>query len=277
MPEIEFINPALFNLAVQQIQKRAFAPAPGAAPPGAAPPGGAPPGMPPGAPPPGGDPAAMGMPPGGDPAMMTAPAGGAPPVDPMAAQAPPPQPAAAPGMQPGAPAPGAAPAQQKIKPEQMMQMLDFRLYNMQQLQTAMANHMGVQIPADALILPPGSTAAPPAETALPGGEMDPSTKGPAGGQSAIKPIEAMQGAAPVPGDPAAGGGGAPPGGAPPGGAPKMASSLGEMFDFWEKEAAVEAVPSFIGRPVAAENETLSGAAALAAIFRSAAEGDRRAT
>lgn len=273
---MEFINPTLFNLVRQRLEKQAFTPPPGAAPPGA------PPGMP-GAPPaPTPDQfGAAAAPPPGDPNAI-APAGGAPPVDPSAAAAPPPAPpTAAPGMAPGAPLPGGAPgaaAPQKIKPEQMMQMIDFRLYNMQQLITAMANHLGISIPNDALILPPGSTAAPPAETALPGGEMDPGQgqdPSQAQGQSAIKPIEAMQGAAPVPGD---AGGGAP-GGAPKMAAAEMGSELGALFARWDADAAIEAQPAFIGYPAPRETdgETMtSKAAALAALFRSAAAGDSSA-
>jgi hypothetical protein len=51
----------------------------------------------------------------------------------------------------------------------MMQMIDYRLYNMQQQLTAIMNAMGVQLPPEAIVLPPGSTSAPPAEQALPGG------------------------------------------------------------------------------------------------------------
>jgi len=109
------------------------------------------------------DPAMAGMPPA-DPAMA-----GAPPVDPaMAAVAGDPMAAAAPAPAP-APAAPTQPAQQKLKPEQMMQMIDYRLYNMQQQLTAIMNAMGVQLPPEAIVLPPGSTAAPPPESALPGG------------------------------------------------------------------------------------------------------------
>lgn len=109
------------------------------------------------------DPAMGGMPPA-DPAMA-----GAPPVDPaMAAVAGDPMAAAAPAPAP-APAAPTQPAQQKLKPEQMMQMIDYRLYNMQQQLTAIMNAMGVQLPPEAIVLPPGSTAAPPPESALPGG------------------------------------------------------------------------------------------------------------
>lgn len=136
------------------------------------------------------DPAAMGM----DPAMAAA---GAPPVDPAAMGAVPPaapmmpaDPASAmAAMQPGgavpAPMPPATPtapagpaAQQKLKPEQMMQMLDYRLYNMQQQLTAIMNAMGVQVAPESLVLPPGTTGAPPAETALPGGPMAPPPQDP---------------------------------------------------------------------------------------------------
>lgn len=132
-----------------------------------------------------GDPAAAGM----DPAAAAA---GAPPVDPAAMGAVPPaapmmpaDPASAmAAMQSGgavpAPMPPATPtgaagpaAQQKLKPEQMMQMLDYRLYNMQQQLTAIMNAMGVQVAPESLVLPPGTTGAPPAETALPGGPMAP--------------------------------------------------------------------------------------------------------
>jgi hypothetical protein len=51
-----------------------------------------------------------------------------------------------------------------------MQMLDYRLYNMQQQLTAIMNAMGVPgRPEIAGPAPPGTTGAPPAETALPGG------------------------------------------------------------------------------------------------------------
>lgn len=87
-------------------------------------------------------------------------------------------------------------APQKVKPEQMMQMLDFRLYNMQQQLTAIMNTMGVQVPPGALVTPPGSTFSPPAEAALPGGPQDPTMQAGGQGNSAISPIEPMQGASP---------------------------------------------------------------------------------
>lgn len=221
------VNPALMQIAQQriwskltgQMEKAAVVPpgapmdpAAGGMPPGGDPAaaGGMPPGMPPG------------LPPGGAPPGM--PPGGAPPMgDPNAAA----QPAPAPGGMPnlgmfdpsggagamgggmGGGMPSAGP--QKLKPEQMMQMLDFRLYNMQQQLTAIMNSMGIQLPPGALVLPPGSAVAPPAEAALPGGPQDPTAQGgaPAGGQapggdSAIQPIQPMQGASP---ELAAGGGG----------------------------------------------------------------------
>lgn len=145
------------------------------------------------------------------------PPGGAPPMgDPNAAAQPAPMPGGMPNLGMFDPSGGAAAmgqagmgggmpsaGPQKLKPEQMMQMLDFRLYNMQQQLTAIMNSMGVQLPPGALVLPPGSAVAPPAEAALPGGPQDPTTQGgaPAGGQapggdSAIQPIQPMQGASP---------------------------------------------------------------------------------
>jgi hypothetical protein len=78
---------------------------------------------------------------------------------------------------------GGQAAQQKLKPEQMMQMIDYRMYNMQQQLTAIMNAMGVQLPPEAIVLPPGSTSAPAPETALPGGPGAPAAPAaaPAGG------------------------------------------------------------------------------------------------
>lgn len=133
---------------------------------------------------PGADPAAAG---GAPPADPMAAAGGAPPADPMAAAAAPapaadPNAMAAVASPPMPAAPQAAP-QQKLKPEQMMQMIDYRLYNMQQQLTAIMNALGVQLPPEAVVLPPGSTSAPPPETALPGGPGAPAAPAaaPAGG------------------------------------------------------------------------------------------------
>lgn len=143
------------------------------------------------------------VPPGGgmDPAMA---AGGGMPVDPaalgavppatpadasaaMAAMAPPAgDPAAAAGAAVPAPLPPADPAMAaggavppKMKPEQMMQMLDYRLYNVQQQLTAIMNAMGVQVAPEALVMPPGMSGAPAPESALPGGPAEPPTSTPA--------------------------------------------------------------------------------------------------
>ena len=169
------------------------------------------------------DPAMMGG--GGAPPMDPAMGGGAPPMDPaMGGGAPPMDPAmmggAMPGAMPGAPPmapppmdpammggqPQAAP--QKLKPEQMMQMLDFRLYNMQQQLTAIMNSQNVTLPPGALVTPPGSPT-PVAEAAVPGGPQDPGMAAPAGGgggggASAIGAIDPIQGASP---EMAGGGGG----------------------------------------------------------------------
>lgn len=144
------------------------------------------------------DPAMMGGAPPMDPAAM----GGAPPMDPAmmgGAPAPPPDASGA-AMMGGSPsdpaATAGAAAQQKMKPEQMMQMLDFRLYNMQQQLTAVMNALNVQLDPGALVTPPGSPT-PVAEAAIPGGPQDPNQgKGGGGEQSAISAIEPIQGAAP---------------------------------------------------------------------------------
>ena len=126
------------------------------------------------------DPSAMAM--GAVP--PAAPAAPAAPMDPsaqaMAALDPAASTMAAPPAAPG-PAPTAQPQGQKLKPEQMMQMLDYRMYNMQQQLTAIMNAMGVQVAPESLVLPPGTTGAPPAEAALPGGPMAPPPAAPQGG------------------------------------------------------------------------------------------------
>lgn len=189
------VNPELISLAKARFEKSAVVPGGDPSMGGAAPPM---------------DPAAMGAAPPMDPAAAAAPAapaapaGMAPPAsDPASAMAAM-QPAgmgAAPAPMPPATPTGAAPGQQKLKPEQMMQMLDYRLYNMQQQLTAIMNALQVQVPPESLVLPPGTTGAPPAEAALPGGPMAPPP-----------PQDAGAGAPPSGGDPAAAG--APPAGMP---------------------------------------------------------------
>lgn len=195
------INPTLQKMATSRVwgdagaEKAAFQPpmppmdpaAAGGAPPPADPAmaGGAP-GMPPGAPPG----AALPM----DPAMAGGMAGGAPPpMDPsMGAGGMPP-------MDPNMAAMGMGPGGQKIKPEQWMQALDFRLYNLQQQITALLNQAGASVPPGALITPPGMPAAPQPEAAMPGGPQDPSQQAGAeqgGGGSEINAIDPMGAASP---------------------------------------------------------------------------------
>jgi hypothetical protein len=208
------VNPELIALATARFEKSALVPG-AAVDPAAA--GGAPPMDPAAAV----DPAAAAAP--VDPAM----AGGAPPMDPAAMGAAPP---AMPPAPPAPAAPGAAPAagmQQKLKPEQMMQMLDYRLYNMQQQLTAIMNAMGVQVPPESLVLPPGTTGAPPAETALPGGPMAP------------PPPEQAAGGMQPPGGPL------PPGGPMPPNAPPADPNA--KVAWWANENEEKSASS-IGRP-----------------------------
>ena len=195
------------------------------------------------------DPAMAGAPPV-DPAMAGAPpaaAGGPPPMsDPSVAAAGtpaiPPN-AMAPTAQPPMPAGGQAP-QQKLKPEQMMQMIDYRMYNMQQQLTAIMNAMGVQLPPEAIVLPPGSTSAPAPETALPGGPGAPAAPAaaPAGGgeQSAAQlPQDVYMG-----GDPAQNGG--------------AVSPIGPAKAAWWQQPEPPKAASYIGDPVpATENAPAS--------------------
>lgn len=173
-------------------------------------------------------PDALGVQQPADPAQAAAAAGGGgmvPPgmMDPsMLGALPPATPQPAPG--------GAAGAGQKLKPEQMMQMLDYRLYNMQQQLTAIMNAMGVQVAPESLVLPPGTTGAPPAETALPGGPMAPPAA----------PPSAPSGAQPP-------GGPMPPGGPLPPGAPPVDPAAGKQANWWERVEA-HAV-SRVGQPV----------------------------
>jgi hypothetical protein len=223
MSAIPKVNPVLMALAMKRVEFEKQAD----------------PGMPPGG---GGmDPSMMGggAPPPADPSMM----GGASP-----AMAPAPAPAA-PAAAPAAAAPGQAAAPPKLKAEDMIRAMDYRVYNLQMQLTAIMNALKINLPAGALVTPPGSFAAPQAELAAPGGPQDP-TQGPAaaqgGGQSAIQPIEAMQGASPAL---AQGGGGGDSGG----GTKQGAASLGQP-------AGVVAEP---------QNHTLkNNVAALASLLRS---------
>jgi UV excision repair protein RAD23 len=193
---------------------------------------------------PGMDPAAGGAPPA-DPAAM-----GAPPADPAAMGAPAPMPAidptamaaaAAPPMPPAG-APAAAP-QQKLKPEQMMQMIDYRLYNMQQQLTAIMNALGVKLPPEAIVLPPGSTAAPAPETALPGGPGAPAAPAAApasGGDAAAAQLPQDVYAGP---DPAQDGGAVAP--------------IGPAKAAWWQQPEPAKAASYIGDPVPATEEVLA--------------------
>lgn len=135
---------------------------------------------------------------------------------------------AAPAPPPAPPAPAAAPQGQKLKPEQMMQMLDYRLYNMQQQLTAIMNAMGVQVAPESLVLPPGTTGAPPAETALPGGPMAP----PPAADPAADPAAAQ--AAPPPADP----------GMDPAAAGAMPpADPAKMANWWDRASAINAHPA----------------------------------
>lgn len=206
------------------------------------------------------------MPPGGG---MPPPGGGGqpPPMDPMAMMGAGAVPGMPPGQQPVMPGmmPGGGmgqPAQQKIKPEQMMMTIDFRLYNMQQQLTAIMTNLGITVPPGALVLPPGSTMSPPAEAALPGGPQDPSQQAgaqPTGGgqQSAIPPIEGIQGAAP-----GMGGGG--------GGGEKSGFFTGAPNDFLERLASASSgnVVHDTTPAIVARNTTADNVAAVAALLRS---------
>jgi len=122
-----------------------------------------------------------------DPAMMGGMPPGMPPTDPMAPPAAPVDPAAAAG------------GPVKMKPDDRMNQLDYRLYNVQQQLTAIMNALNIQLPAGVLITPPGSPT-PVAEAALPGGPQDPGNAAGAGGgdagqqqdPSGIEAIQALQ-------------------------------------------------------------------------------------
>lgn len=265
------INPTLLQLARMkvaeslQMQKSAVVPPP--APAGdPAMMGGAPPmdpAMMGGAPPM--DPAMMGAAPPMDPAMMGAPpsAGAAPvaPPDPAAGAALPPAAPAAPGM------PAAAPP--KMKPEDRINQVDFRLYNMQQQLTAIMNALNVSLPAGALVTPPGSPV-PVAEAAVPGGTQDPSVAGgQQGGQdngTGINPIEAMQAF-----NPGGGGGG---GGGSEKQAIDIAALLGTMVGRGITADILKTAEEFPAQPVYQQPAAVAGGkmqnniAATAAILRS---------
>lgn len=207
------VNPELISLAKARLQKTADAMPPmdpsamGGAPPAAAP-------M---------DPSAMGGAPPMDPAAM----GAAAPAAPVAPAAP---------AAPASPTQAANGAGAKLKPEQMMNMLDYRLYNMQQQLTAIMNALGVQVPPESLVLPPGSPGAPPAESALPGGPMAP------------PPPQQDPNAPPGPQPP---GGPLPPGG--PGGDPSAMGGAppdaGKAANWWARAEDYNKAASYIGRPV----------------------------
>ena len=61
--------------------------------------------------------------------------------------------------------------------------------------TAIMNAMGIQLPPEALVLPPGSATAPPAESAMQGGPMAPPMPPPPPGPAA-PPSPAAPGAPP---------------------------------------------------------------------------------
>ena len=116
----------------------------------------------------------------------------------------------------------------------MMNMLDYRLYNMQQQLTAIMNALGVQVAPESLVLPPGSPGAPPAESALPGGPMAP----PAPQQDPNAP----QGPQPP-------GGPLPPGGPMDPSAPPQDPNAGKTADWWARAEDYNKSSASIGRPV----------------------------
>lgn len=203
------VNPELLRMMGRQLEKSAVVPSDAAMMAGGPPPGGAPP-M---------DPAAMGAAQPVDPAMAAMGAAPPPGSDPTGAATMAAPPAAAPPapMPPATPTDTGAPAAPKLKPEQMMQMLDYRLYNMQQQLTALMNAMGVQLDPATLVLPPGTTGAPPAESALPGGPMAPPPQDPS-----------------APAAPQAPGGPMPPGAPMDPSQPPMDPSAGKQASWWEK-------------------------------------------
>lgn len=160
--------------------------------------------------PPGGDPAAAGGAPmdpaamGGapmDPAMggVAPPGMAGPPAGIPASPMPvPTDPAAMAGMA-QQPAPAPAPAPVKQKAEDWLPKLDTRLYNLQQQLSAIMNSLGVNLPTDSIILPPGA-ANPPMEAALPQpGQAAPPQGGPQGGGDPAASPEEFANLAPIEG------------------------------------------------------------------------------
>lgn len=186
--------------------------------------------------------------------MDMAMTGGGAAMAPVPTPAPPPAPAPAPAA--GGTATG---GQQKLKPEQMMQMIDYRMYNMQQQLTAIMNALGVQLPPEAIVLPPGSTSAPPAEAALPGGPGAP----PAAAPQAPPAAAGDPAAAGLPPDVYAGEDPAQTGGVVPPIPPNKSA-------WWQADAPKSA--SYIGDPVARNEEQPAdlqeAAAAANALYRS---------
>lgn len=148
-----------------------------------------------------------------------------------------------------------------------MNMLDYRLYNMQQQLTAIMNALGVQVPPESLVLPPGSPGAPPAESALPGGPMAP----PAPQQDPNAP----QGPQPP-------GGPLPPGGPMDPSAPPQDPNAGKTANWWARAEEYNKSASYIGRPVdvsvtstvAPQPNLQTKASAAAAMLRSLANNAR---
>ncbi len=182
-----------------------------------------------------------------------------PPMDPMMGMA---------GLAPmPAPAPAPVPAGDSgrgVKTKFDPLMLDYRLYNLQQIVTAIANALGVQIPPGALVMPPGSSGSPPAEMALPGGPMDPMQQAMAAGAMAAPPGGAVPGGAPPPAAAAAG---------PPEGASKVAQYFSNtpIAQFVDELLKNDTAAQSIGTPFPdtnRSNSTVNNAAALAAMMRS---------
>lgn len=98
------------------------------------------------------DPSMMGGMPPMDPSMM----GGMPPMDPSMMGGMPPAPAAPPAPEAAPPeaAPAEAAAPKKMKPDEYMAKLDTRLYNLQVQVAALMKKLNVEVPPEALIVPP---------------------------------------------------------------------------------------------------------------------------